>query len=171
MGFVDEGHPEKKHNYFRSWQDRFDTEDPAEAEVRCRAATEQFDACWWRQEPDAPGRPTLMTRVRVPGAHRDPSSGEEFLFFPRIALDAPSVRNGHRRYPLGDGRALTDDEVDLLLEAFLATREGVHYRAGDLLLVDNLRYGHSREPFEGPRAIAVALGGRFSTAPAPGAPR
>jgi alpha-ketoglutarate-dependent taurine dioxygenase len=171
MGFVDEGHPEKRHNYFRSWQDRFDTEDPALAEARCRAATEQFDACWWREEPDAPDRPTLMTRVRVPGAHRDPSTGEERLFFPRIALDAPSVRNGHRRYPLGDGRALTDEEIDLLLEAFLATREGVHYRAGDLLLVDNRRYGHSREPFEGPRAIAVALGGRFATHTPQGAPR
>jgi hypothetical protein len=47
----------------------------------------------------------------------------------------------------------------------------VHYRAGDLLLVDNRRYGHSREPFEGPRSIAVALGGRFATHTPQGAPR
>ena len=67
------------------------------------------------------------------------------------------------RFPLGCGRSLTDAEVDLLLGAFLATREGLHYRAGDLLLVDNIRYGHSREAFEGTRTVGVAMAGAFWT--------
>lgn len=29
--------------------------------------------------------------------------------------------------------------------------------AGDLLLVDNIRTAHSREPFEGPRDVVVAM--------------
>lgn len=159
MGFVDERHPEKHRNYFRSWQDRFETHSRDEAEARCRASTLQFDECWWREEPTASREPcfTLMTRVRVPGFYRDPVSGRETMLFPRIALDPPSIVNGHRRYPLGNGRELNDEEVDLLMGAFLATREGLHYEAGDLLLCDNIRYGHSREAFTPPRALGVAM--------------
>ncbi|WNG39399.1 TauD/TfdA family dioxygenase [Archangium violaceum] len=159
MGFVDERHPEKHKNFFRSWQDRFETHSRDEAEARCRASTLQFDECWWREEPTPSREPcfTLMTRVRVPGFYVDPASGRETMFFPRIALDPPSIVNGHRRYPLGNGRELDDDEVDLLLGAFLATREGLHYEAGDILLCDNIRYGHSREAFTPPRTLGVAM--------------
>lgn len=172
MGFLDERHPAKASNYFRSWQDRFDTQSRPEAEARCRASHQQFDECWWVEEPGAGGERwhTLMTRVRVPAFYRDPHNHRESLLFPRIALDAPGLLNGHRRYPLGDGREFTDAEIDLLLGAFLATREGVHWSAGDLLLVDNARYGHSRESFEGERSIGVAMAGVISTEPG-GTPR
>jgi hypothetical protein len=164
MGFVDERHPLKHTNYFRSWQDRFDTQSRDEAEARCRASTHQFDECWWREEPVPSGEPchTLMTRIRVPGFYVDPASGRETMLFPRIPLDPLSISNGYRRYPLGNGRELTDEEVDLLLGAFLATREAVHYEAGDILLCDNIRYGHSRESFTPPRALGVALAGTVS---------
>lgn len=157
MGFIDERHPQRSSNYFRSWQERFGTDDRDEAARRCREATHQFDECWWKDEGG--GHFTLMTRVRVPAFH------DGHLLFPRIALDAPSLQNGHRRYPRGDGVEFTRDEVDLLLHAFLDTREGVSWNAGDLLLVDNLRYGHSREAFEGPRSLAVAMAGSVTVGP------
>lgn len=160
MGFLDANHPAKSTNYFRSWQDRFDTTAPDIAQARCRAATDQFDDCWW-QEDD--GTATLMTRIRIPAFKTDPRDGQRYMLFPRIALDAPALHNGWRRFPLGCGRSLTDREVDLLLSAFLATREGLHYQAGDLLLVDNIRYGHSREAFHGTRTVGVAMGGSFWT--------
>ena len=157
MGFIDERHPQRSSNYFRSWQERFGTDDRDEAARRCREATHQFDECWWKDEGG--GHFTLMTRVRVPAFH------DGHLLFPRIALDAPSLQNGHRRYPRGDGVEFSRDEVDLLLHAFLDTREGVSWSAGDLLLVDNLRYGHSREAFEGPRSLAVAMAGSVTVGP------
>ncbi|MFO0557869.1 MAG: TauD/TfdA family dioxygenase [Polyangiales bacterium] len=165
MGFVDERHPDKHKNYFRSWQDRFETRSMDEAIARCRASAHQFDECWWREEPTQSSDPvfTLMTRVWVPAFYVDPETGRESMLFPRIALDPPSIINGHRRYPLGDGRELTDREVDLLLRAFLATREGVHYESGDILLCDNIRYGHSREAFDPPRTLGVAMAGQVST--------
>lgn len=94
-----------------------------------------------------------MTRIRVPAFHRDT------LLFPRIALDAPAIQNGFRCYPLGNGRELTNLEVDLLLDAFLEIRQGVFWEGGDLLLVDNIRFGHSREAYEGTRDIGVAMAG------------
>lgn len=104
-----------------------------------------------------------MTRIRIPAYYHDPITHQESLFFPRIALDAPALLNGYRRYPLGNGRDFSPAELDLLLNAFLATREGVHWQAGDILLVDNIRYGHSREAFSGPRSLGVAMAGMFST--------
>jgi hypothetical protein len=160
MGFLDEHHPAKAANYFRSWQDRFQTTDRDEAWARCRASDLQFDDCWWRMDD---GCPTLMTRIKIPAFKLDPRDGRRYLMFPRIALDAPAAHNGWRRFPLGCDRELTDGEVDLLLDAFLATREGLHYEAGDLLLVDNIRYGHSREAFTGPRSVGVAMAGSFWT--------
>lgn len=159
MGFLDEGHPEKASNSFRSWQDRFQTTDRAVAEARCRASTLQFDDCWWVEEAD--GCATLMTRIRVPAFHQGA------LLFPRVGLDAPALRNGYRRYPRGNGEEFSDGELDLLLNGFLATREGVHYGAGDLLLVDNVRYGHSRESFDGPRSICTAMAGSVTLDEAP----
>ncbi|MBL8920865.1 MAG: TauD/TfdA family dioxygenase [Myxococcaceae bacterium] len=159
MGFVDDGHPERHLNFFRSWQERFDTGDRTEAERRCRASTHQFDECWWRDEGG--GHATLMTRIRVP-AYCD-----GHLLFPRVALDEPSVRNGHRRYPRGDGVAFSRLELDLLLHAFLETREGVAWSAGDVLLVDNVRYGHSREAYSGPRTLGVAMAGVVDVGPPP----
>lgn len=159
MGFVDEGHPERHLNAFRSWQERFATGDRDEAVRRCRAATHQFDECWWRDE--GAGHATLMTRMRVP------AFAQGHLLFPRVALDEPSVRNGHRRYPRGDGVPFTPGELDLLLHGFLETREGVAWGAGDVLLCDNLRYGHSREAFSGQRAIGVAMAGVVDVGPPP----
>ena len=162
MGFLDERSPEKEKNYFRSWQDRFETTEREEAIQRCRASTLQFDEAWWRQEANSEHY-VLMTRIQIPTYCYDPSTQREYLMFPRIALDAPQIHNGYRRYPKGNGEPFTNEEIDLLLEAFLATREGVHYQAGDLLLVDNIRYGHSRESFTGAREIGVSMAGCVST--------
>lgn len=168
MGFLHEDHPVKPLNFFRSWQDRFGTRDRDEAEARCRAARHQFDNCWWRSEPG--GLDTLMTRIRVPAFH-DGSEGRgpegRRMLFPRIALDGPAAVNGWRRYPLGDGRALTEAEIGLLIGAFLATREAVRWQAGDILLVDNLRHGHSREAYTGERRIGVAMAGSVTIRQAP----
>lgn len=164
-GFLDENHPRKAENYFRSWQDRFETTSRVEAMRRCQGATDQFDSCWWHQEEgiSPSGEPlyTLMTRIRMPAFQTHPDTGRRHLFFPRIALDAPALHNGHRRFPLGDNTNLLPDEIDLLLEGFLRSREGVHWSAGDILLVDNIRYGHSREPYLGARELGVAMAGCF----------
>ena len=158
-GFLHEKHPSKSDNYFRSWQERFDTHDIDLALQRCRAAKDQFDRCWIR---DDGGYTTLVTRVQIP-AFKTLADGSRYLLFPRIALDPPSITNGWRRFPLGNGRELTDAQVDLLLNGFRVTREGFLYNAGDLLLVDNVRYGHSREAYHAAsdRRIGVAMAGRI----------
>ncbi len=163
-GFLDDNHPAKAFNYFRSWQDRFDTTCKDTALSRCLASHHQFDEAYWMDEKDSPDAPTLMTSVTIPAFKKDVRDGETYMFFPRIALDGPRPHNGYRRFLVGpDRQELTDAETAILLQSFMATREGTYYAPGDILLVDNIRYGHSRESFTGSRKIYAAMSGQFWT--------
>lgn len=167
-GFLDDKHPEKAKNYFRSWQDRFGTKDKDEALAVARASKHQFDECEWMLEPvkDVDGNDcfTLMTSITIPAFKKDGRDGKSYMFFPRVALDGPMAHNGHRRFLLGPKKEeLTPVETAILLQAFLATREGMYYKAGDILLVDNIRFGHSRESYDGTRKVYASMAGTFWT--------
>ena len=47
--------------------------------------------------------------------------------------------------------------MQLLNEVYEANTVREPWQAGDLMLVDNIRTAHSREPFEGPREVLVAM--------------
>ncbi len=47
--------------------------------------------------------------------------------------------------------------MQLLNQAYEAHTVREPWQSGDLLLVDNIRTAHSREPYEGPREVLVAL--------------
>lgn len=165
-GFLDKNHPQKAENYFRSWQDRFETEDRHEALAICKKSSYQFDDCYWLEEPtrDPEGKPfyTLMTKITIP-AFKKHTDGKSYLFFPRIALDGPMAHNGYRRFLLGDQNELTCSEIEILLRAFWHSRQGQHCQKGDILLVNNIKYSHSRESFVGEREVSVAMAGMFWT--------
>jgi len=67
-------------------------------------------------------------------------------------MDAPAFKNGFRCFPL-------EKEKALLKEAYFETRQGCVWKAGDIVLMDNIRYAHSREPFEGERELLVSMAG------------
>lgn len=149
-GFIDRNHPLKAQNYFQSWQERFGSDDRDIALATAQSLTREYDACWWVEDQ---GCPVLMTRITLPGFV------DGYMRFARIAADAPSLKNGFRRYPLGNGAEMTAEEKDLLKKAYTATREGYGWHRGDFILMDNIRYAHSREAFAGPRAVFVGMAG------------
>ena len=57
----------------------------------------------------------------------------------------------------GNGDAIGEDVVREINAVYDAATTREPWRAGDLLLVDNVRCAHSREPFEGAREVLVAL--------------
>jgi hypothetical protein len=57
----------------------------------------------------------------------------------------------------GNGDPIGDDVVQLLNQTYEASTVREPWQAGDLLLVDNVRTAHSREPYEGPREVLVAM--------------
>ena len=142
--------------YVRTWSERFGTTCPMQAMKEAQIAKHQFDQCWWR---DGVVGSTLMTEIVVNGFV------EDYLLFPRIALDQPDASNAYREFLLGNGEALTASEIQLLLSCYLHTGQGRHWEKGDILLMDNLRFGHSREPYDSsrdpPRKIGILMAGLF----------
>lgn len=143
-------------------EESFGTEDRATVEAYCRANGIEF--AW---QPDG----GLRTRQRRSAIVRHPVTGERCWFNQVAFLNewtlAPEVREFlvdvyeeeglpfNTRYGNGDPIGL--DVVDLLNEVYEAHTLAEPWRAGDLLLVDNVRCAHSREAYSGAREVVVAM--------------
>ncbi|MEU7650205.1 TauD/TfdA family dioxygenase [Streptomyces huasconensis] len=58
----------------------------------------------------------------------------------------------------GDGEPLDRETVDLINEVYEKHTLREPWERGDLMVVDNIRMAHSREPYRGDREIVVGLG-------------
>jgi alpha-ketoglutarate-dependent taurine dioxygenase len=140
----------------------FGTDDREAVESYCRANAIEFE---W--QPDG----GLRTRQRRSAIVHHPRTGRR-CWFNQIAFlsewtMAPEVREflvdmyGADGLPFntrfGDGDPVGEDVVELLNEVYDANTVREPWQAGDLLLVDNIRCAHSREPFEGPREVLVGM--------------
>lgn len=140
----------------------FGTEDRVAVENYCRANAIEF--AW---QPDG----GLRTRQLRSAVVRHPVTGMR-CWFNQIAFlnewtTAPEVREylideyGADGLPFntryGNGDPLTEDTVQLINAVYETHTARQPWLAGDLLLVDNIRTAHSREPFEGPRDVVVAM--------------
>ena len=145
-----------------SWEDAFGTTDRAAVEQYCRAEGIAFQ---WQADGG------LRTRQRRSAVVRHPLTGQrcwfnQVAFLNRWTLD-PDVRDyllevyGEDGLPFdtrfGGGDPIGEDVVTLLNATYEAHTRREPWQAGDLLLVDNIRTAHSREPFTGPREILVGL--------------
>jgi alpha-ketoglutarate-dependent taurine dioxygenase len=71
---------------------------------------------------------------------------------------------------LGDGSDFSDEDLAAIRSAFTAETTTFDWRAGDVLVVDNLLIAHGREPYAGKREVHVAMSqpgdwGEFETRP------
>jgi alpha-ketoglutarate-dependent taurine dioxygenase len=140
----------------------FGTDDRGAVENYCRANATEFE---W--QPDG----GLRTRQLRSAVVRHPVTGQrcwfnQIAFLNERTLD-PEIREylvdvyGADGLPFntcfGNGDPIGDDVVQLLNETYEASTVREPWQAGDLLLVDNVRTAHSREPYEGPREVLVAM--------------
>jgi len=140
----------------------FGTDDRSAVESYCRANAIQFE---WR--PDGALR-TWQGRSAI-RAH--PLSGRR-CWFNQIAFLSewtiePEVREylvdlyGQDGLPFttryGDGDPIGADVVRRINQAYEANTVREPWQAGDLMLVDNIRTAHGRDPFQGPREVIVAM--------------
>lgn len=145
------------------WWTAFGTEDRAEVERLCAAGG---------LIPEWTGADGLRTTAVRDAVHRHPVTGEPVWFnhiviFHDSSLPA-EVREGllelYGRAGLpqnsyyGDGGVIPDDVVAHLRQCYRAASVRFDYLRDDLLIVDNMSAAHGREPFTGPRKIAVAMG-------------
>lgn len=145
-----------------SYAEAFGTEDRSAVEQYCRANAIEFD---W--QPDG----GLRTRQRRSAVVRHPATGErcwfnQVAFLNEWTMD-PEVREylvdvyGADGLPFntryGNGDPIGEELVELLNKIYATHTRREPWQAGDLMLVDNVRTAHSREPFEGPREVLVAM--------------
>lgn len=140
----------------------FGTDDRAAVERYCRDHAIEYT---WG--PDG----ALRTSQRRSAVVRHPVTGRrcwfnQIAFLSEWTID-PEIRQylvdvyGADALPFttrfGDGAAIGEDVVRLLNEVYEAHTLREPWQDGDLMLVDNVRMAHSREPYEGPREVLVAM--------------
>lgn len=146
-----------------SWQEAFQTDDPAQVEAYCAANRIQVE---WKDG----GR--LRTRQVRRAVATHPRSGDaawfnHATFFHRSTLD-PAVRAAFEAafrneddFPnntlYGDGTPIEPEVVDELRRLYRECTVSFPWQVGDLLMLDNLLTAHAREPFRGPRKILTAM--------------
>ncbi|MFJ4467016.1 TauD/TfdA family dioxygenase [Streptomyces sp. NPDC089424] len=140
----------------------FGTEDHDTVEAYCRA--HDIDWAW---QPDG----SLRTRQHRSAVVRHPVSGLRCWFNQIAFLNewtmAPEVREflveeyGPDDLPFntryGNGDVVPQEVVEQINSAYQAHTVRRAWQPGDLMLVDNIRTAHSREAYEGPRDVVVAM--------------
>ncbi|MFF4322901.1 TauD/TfdA family dioxygenase [Streptomyces sp. NPDC001568] len=141
----------------------FGTDDRDGIESYCRANAIAF--AW---QPDG----TLHTRQRRSAVLSHPVTGRRCWFNQIAFLNEWTIDPEIREYLLaeygadglpfntfhGNGDPLSPETVQLINTVYEAHTVRRPWQTGDLLLVDNLRTAHSREAFQGPREVIVAMG-------------
>ena len=145
-----------------SVEQAFGTADRGEIERYCRANATEFQ---W--QPDG----TLRTWQRRSAVVRHPVTRQrcwfnQIAFLNERTMD-PEVRDyladlyGEDGLPFttrfGNGDPIGEDIVELLNQTYEYCTKREPWQAGDLLLVDNIRTAHSREPYEGAREVLAGL--------------
>lgn len=140
----------------------FGTENRSAVEQYCRAHAIAFQ---W--QPDG----GLRTWQRRSAVIHHPLTGQRCWFNQIAFLNAwtidPEVREylidmfGEEGLPFdtryGNGEPVGEEVIAMLNGVYEANTVREPWQAGDLLIVDNIRTAHSREAFEGPREVVVAM--------------
>ncbi len=144
------------------WQRTFDTADPAVVEAYCR---EHAIACEWKADGE------LRSRQVAQAVAAHPRTGEMVWFnqahlFHVSALE-PAVREAlldvvgpgelPRNVYYGDGGEIEESALDEIRAVYAELRVLFPWRAGDVLMLDNMLVAHGRTSFAGERRIVVAM--------------
>ena len=140
----------------------FGTADRAAVECYCHANAIEFE---W--QPDG----GLRTRQYRCAVIRHPVTGQRCWFNQIAFLNERTIDPEIREYLVdvygadglpfntfyGNGDPVGDEVVRVINETYEAATAREPWQAGDLLLIDNIRTAHSREPFQGTREVLAAL--------------
>ena len=140
----------------------FGTDDRGAVERYCRAHAIEFE---WQ----AGGG--LRTRQRRSAVVRHPLTGQRCWFNQIAFLNEWTLASEVREYLVdeygedglpfntrfGDGAPVGAEVVQAINAVYEAHAARAPWEAGDLLLVDNIRTAHAREPFDGPRDVLVGM--------------
>jgi alpha-ketoglutarate-dependent taurine dioxygenase len=166
-------------NFRKTWQDTFGTEDRARVE-----AFLESEGMTYRWESNG----NLATQLRLPALLVDPITGKKRLSITTFNAHAfvymfrrfehrynPLVRKALERFVrweyskpstflkvlCGDGTPFSDAETDEIQAAVWDNATVFPWQRGDLLIIDNLAFGHARLNVKRPRRIVAALANEY----------
>ncbi|WP_026410863.1 TauD/TfdA family dioxygenase [Actinomadura oligospora] len=146
----------------KSWQDTFETGDRADVESYLKESGAEWE---WR--PDG----GLRVGQLRPATITHPVTGEEVWFNQADQWHAAGLGDETaaalakimpaedlpQSVTYADGSPIPPEHVIQVRDRGLDCAVDVDWRAGDLLLIDNVLVGHGRRPFTGPRRVLVAM--------------
>ena len=146
-----------------SWQETFQTTDRDEVSRYCD--THSLDHMW---KDDV-----LQTVAHRPVVENHWRTGEPLWFNHAALFNINTIDSDTREalteiYPeedlplntyMGDGTRITESEIASIWDAYESYRIVHQWEAGDLVIFDNMRFAHAREPFSGDRQILTCLAG------------
>ena len=146
-----------------SWETVYQTKNRAKVEAFCQ---ERGIRTQWKQD----GTLRTYTIRRFPMMHH-PVTGERTWFnhgtFFHVTTLEPSLRDvlldcmAQEDLPAntyyGDGSPIADQDLDHLRACYLREKVCFPWKKGDVLMLDNMLTAHGREPYTGPRKIAVGM--------------
>lgn len=146
-----------------SWQTAFQTSDKAEVEAYCLESEIELT---WKDDGGVRLSQTLDGII----AH--PQTGEDIWFNqapqfhpsdypPEIHQSLLASYNDGEDLPqnvcFGDDTPIPVEMLDTVRETMKGKAISFPWQEGDLLMLDNVRISHGREPFKGPRKTLVAM--------------
>jgi alpha-ketoglutarate-dependent taurine dioxygenase len=145
-----------------SWQEAFQTRERSQVERFCAQAG---ISCEWRDAD------SLRTRQVCPAVRQHPQTGEPVWFnqahlFHVSSLGAQlaaqlcselALADLPRHACYGDGSEIDAAALEEIRAVYAQHRVSFPWRARDVLILDNMLCSHGREPFSGPRQIAVGM--------------
>jgi alpha-ketoglutarate-dependent taurine dioxygenase len=140
----------------------FGTDDRADVERYCRDNRIELE---WQDDGD------LRTRQRRNAVVQHPVNGRRCWFNQIAFLSEWTMKSEVREFMVdmygddglpfntrfGNGDPIGEDVVQVINDTYDANTVSEPLQSGDLLLVDNIGTAHSREPYEGPREVVVAM--------------
>lgn len=147
-----------------SWQETFETSDrQAVAEFLSRGGIEfgwKDDGALWMSQtrPAVIEHPVLGEKVwfnQVDEFH--PSVNGPEIYEALLAMHDGQVEDFALFAMFGDGSLIPLEYLDAVRKAVADSTVTFRWRAGDLLILDNCRIAHGRNPFTGPRKVLVAM--------------
>lgn len=145
-----------------SWQEVFAAKERSEVESYC----DENDMDWhWYDDG------LLRTSNKAQGVARHPVTGERTFFnqahlfhvssLGKVGAEAMQGLFGADKLPrharFASGAEIPDEYLDHIRKAFSENTLLFPWQAGDVLLLDNMRYAHGRKPYKGQRAVFAAL--------------
>ncbi|EJM06833.1 putative taurine catabolism dioxygenase [Pseudomonas sp. GM102] len=147
-----------------SWEQAFNTEDPAVAEAYCRANRIAFE---WKDDGELRTRQICQAVARHPKTQAWVWFNQAHLF--HVSNLAPAIRESlmavvdddpldlPRNVYYGDGTELEESVLEEIRGVLAENSVYFPWEKGDVLMLDNMLVAHGRASFKGPRQVIVAM--------------